>query len=221
MVTSKNCARFEGLDASMSTTDPEFSTKPPNLPEPAERLDLLGPAPLFEGEDAVGYDELLARISGAVKPTDIFEEIWVRDIVDLVWEALRLRRLKANLMTATAYMGLEQILKPLVGFLQEEDLAEAWAARDQIAIKRVDKLLASAGLTMDAVMAQTLSSNLDDIERIDRMIATAEVRRNAILREVDRHRTTWGQALRRAAQQIEEDEFELIEAQPAKIGTAA
>jgi butyrate kinase len=42
---------------------------------------------------------------------------------------------------------------------------------------------------MDAVMAQTLSISLDEIERIDRMIATAEVRRNAILREVDRHRT--------------------------------
>jgi len=107
-----------------------------------------------------------------VNPADIFEEIWVRDIVDLVWEALRLRRLKANPMTATAYRGLEQILKPLVGFLEEEGLAKAWAARDQNAIKRVDKLLASAGLTMDAVMAQTLSISLDDIERIDRMIAT-------------------------------------------------
>jgi hypothetical protein len=44
---------------------------------------------------------------------------------------------------------------------------------------RVDKLFASAGLTMDAVMAQTLSINIDDIERIDRMIATAEVRRRS------------------------------------------
>jgi hypothetical protein len=206
----------------MSNTDPEFSSKPAALPEPAARLVLLGPAPLFEGEDTAAYDELLARISGAVKPSDIFEEIWVRDIVDLVWEALRLRRLKANLMTATAYRGLQQILKPLVdGFLEEEDLAKAWAARDKGAIKQVDKLLASAGLTMDAVMAQTLSISLDDIERIDRMIATAEVRRNAILHEVDRHRTTWGQELRRAAQQAEEAGFKLIEAQSDKTKTAA
>jgi hypothetical protein len=42
---------------------------------------------------------------------------------------------------------------------------------------------------MDAVMAHALSLKLNDTERIDRMIATAEVRRNAILREVDRHRT--------------------------------
>jgi hypothetical protein len=205
----------------MSNADPEFSSKPAALPEPAARLVLLGPAPLFEGEDTAAYDELLVRISGAVKPADIFEEIWVRDIVDLVWEALRLRRLKANLMTATAYRGLEQILKPLARFLEAEGLAKAWAARDQGAIKRVDKLLASAGLTMDAVMAQTLSISLDDVERIDRMIATAEVRRNAILREVDRHRTTWGQELRRAAQQAEEAGFKLIEAQSDKTKTAA
>jgi hypothetical protein len=205
----------------MSNTDPEFSSKPAALPEPAAPLVLLGPAPLFEGEDTAAYDELLARISGAVKPSDIFEEIWVRDIVDLVWEALRLRRLKASLMTATAYRGLQQILKPLVGYLDGENLAKAWAARDQGAIKRVDKLLASAGLTMDAVMAQTLSISLDDIERIERMIATAEVRRNAILHEVDRHRTTWGQELRRAAQQAEEAGFKLIEAQSDKTKTAA
>jgi hypothetical protein len=205
----------------MSNTDPEFPSKPAALPEPAARLVFLGPAPLFEGEDTAAYDELLARISGAVKPADIFEEIWVRDIVDLVWEALRLRRLKANLMTATAYRGLEQILEPLVDYLEEGDLAKAWAARDQGAIKRVDKLLASAGLTMDAVMAQTLSISLDDIERIDRLIATAEVRRNAILREVDRHRSTWGQNLRQAVQQIEPAEIKVIETKPAKNRSAA
>jgi hypothetical protein len=192
-----------------------------NLPEPAGRLAWLGPPPLFEGEDTAAYDELLARISGAVKPTDIFEEIWVADIVDLVWEAVRLRRLKASLMTADAHKGLERILKPLVGFLLEDDLAKAWAAREKAAIERVDELLASAGLTMDEVMAQTLSINLNDIERIERMIANAEARRNAILREVERHRATWGEDLRRAAQQAEDVEFETIENKSGKARSAA
>jgi hypothetical protein len=88
-------------------------------------------------------------------------------------------------------------------------------------IKRVDKLLAPAGLTMDAVMAQALSLKLDDIERIDRMIATAEGRRNAILREVDRHRTAWRQNLRQAVLQIEAAEIKVIDAQPDTTRTAA
>jgi hypothetical protein len=61
---------------------------------------------------------------------------------------------------------------------------------------------------MDAVMAETLSVKLNDIERIDRMIAMTEVRRNAILREVDRHRAVWGRSLRRAVDGAEDAEFE-------------
>jgi hypothetical protein len=209
------------MERSMSRTDPETLTTPASLPERAGRLGLFGPPPLLEGEDTATYDDLLIRISGAVKPTDIFEEIWIRDIVDLVWEAFRLRRLKANLMTAVAHQGLTKILAPLIGRTDAPNLAEAWAARQRSAIKRVDKLLASAGLTMDAVMAQALSLKLDDIERIDRMIATAEGRRNAILREVDRHRTTWGQHLRRTVQQIEAAEIKVIGTKPAKKETAA
>jgi hypothetical protein len=83
----------------------------------------FGPAPLIEGEDAGAYDELLVRISSAVRPADIFEEIWVRDVVDLVWEALRLRRLKAGAK------ALAQNLRPLVGWDQANGLARGWAAR--------------------------------------------------------------------------------------------
>jgi hypothetical protein len=74
---------------------------------------------------------------------------------------------------------------------------------------------------MDEVMAQTLSINLNDIERIERMIASAEARRNAILREVERHRATWAQDLRRAAQQAEDVEFEIIENKSGKARSAA
>ena len=67
-------------------------------PGPAARLDIFGPPPLIEGEDAAAYDELLVRISAAVKPADILEDIWVREMVDLVWGAFRLRRFKTSPM---------------------------------------------------------------------------------------------------------------------------
>jgi len=127
------------------------------------RLTLFGPPPLLPGEDTAAYDELLARVSGAVKPADVLEEIWVRDVVDLVWETFRLRRLKANLLDANAHRGLERILVTFLGWDDAKSLAASWAQRDRSAIKQVDKLLASAGLTMDAVMAQTLSADSDEV----------------------------------------------------------
>ena len=60
-------------------------------------------------------------------------------------------------------------------------------------------------------MAQTLSLKLDDIERIERMIAMAEARRNIILREIEWHREMLSQTLRRAVQQVEDGQLRVIE----------
>ncbi|MGC2469782.1 MAG: hypothetical protein WA439_07890, partial [Pseudolabrys sp.] len=76
--------------------------------------------------------------------------------------------------------------------------------------KKVKKLLASVGLTMDAVMARILAIKLEQIERIDRLMMSAEARRNAVLREVDRHRASVAQALRQAADNIEDTQFEEV-----------
>src|SRR6516164_8949191 len=75
---------------------------------------IFGPPTLFDGETEI-YDHLVREISMAVTPADIFEDIWVRDVVDLTIEVLRLRRLKASLMKANEYKGLSETLAPLVG----------------------------------------------------------------------------------------------------------
>jgi hypothetical protein len=231
------------------------------------RLLPFGPPPLLEGEDTAAYDELLLRISTAVKPIDILDEICVRDYVDLTWEILRFRRLLIGLISASAYGALEKVLDPLfdaendnldeenadpdgesndvdegvddpdgevdelgweIAELNEQrrkqqlqDLLKGWVRRKADAINEVNRILAKAGLTMDAVWAEVLSERIDDIERIERVIAMLEARRNAILRESDRRRTTLGQNLRQAVQQVEAENFAVIETKSAKRNRAA
>jgi mannitol-1-phosphate/altronate dehydrogenase len=84
------------------------------------------------------------------------------------------------------------------------------------AVTLVDELLAQAGTSMDVVVVDILAPNLDDIERIDRLTTVAEGRRDASLREIDRRRVVLGETLRRTVQEVEEGEFEVIEATPAK-----
>ena len=124
------------------------------------RLSLFGPPPLLAGEDSIAYDDLLAQVSGAVKPADIIEEIFVHDIVDLTWEVFRWRRLETSLMPPSRYKFAEDIEK---------------------------------------------------IERVNRLITIAEGRRNAALREIDRHRETFAQVLQQKVRDVEEAEFETIE----------
>jgi hypothetical protein len=77
-------------------------------------------------------------------------------------------------------------------------------------VAKVDAALAATGLTRDRVMAETLARKLDEVERIDRMVAGAEARRNLALREIDRHRATRGAALRQAADEVLDAEFKEI-----------
>ena len=192
--------------ASMNATRPEKSR-----PDYGEHLALFGPPPLFDGEDPKIYDQLLAQVCTTVMPEDIFEDIWVRDVVDLTFQVFRLRRLTANLMRVNEYKGLTETLTPLVGRMQAETLAEGWAARKSDVVEEVNKTLTSAGLSTDSILAQTFCLKVNDIERIEYMMALAEMRRNSTLREIDRHRQTLGQKLRRAAQQLEDGLFRAIE----------
>jgi hypothetical protein len=192
---------------------------------------MFGPAPILEGEDTWAYNELLARVSGDVKPTGIIEEIWVRDVVDLTWENFRWRRLKAALFSKAISFALLERLAPLMRRKSTKTdgttsilaptslmstsssarkLARKWATRDPAAVNKVNKLLASANVTMDQVMAGALIKEFNNIERIDRLIAIAEGQRDAILREVDRHRATLAETLRTTVEDVEEAEFEII-----------
>jgi hypothetical protein len=179
--------------------------------------DFFGPPPLIVGEDPAAYAALWDRVANAVLPKDILEDIWLRDVVDLTWEVFRSRRLKAHLLHAAAHEGIKMVLAPLVWDKEyrakgsaAEELSELWARREENAVKEVNARLAAAGLTMDAVMAQTFAAKLDEVERIDRMIASAEARRNLVLREVERHRETLAATLRRATEEAEDAEFEEI-----------
>jgi hypothetical protein len=174
---------------------------------------LLGPRPLIDGEDETNYDVILERMSADVAPADFVEEIWVRNVVDLVWDSIRLRRLKSQLLHAGAHEGLGRALMPLLGWSRADELSGKWALGDEEAISKVEELLGRAGLTIDDVMAETLAARIDDVERIDRMVIIAEARRDAVLREIRSRRLAFGQALRRAGEAIDA-EFEDVAPSP-------
>jgi len=206
-----------------STTVPATTSQLPTA------LTMFGPPALLTGEDATAYNDLLARVSGTLKPSDIFEEIWVRDITDLIWETLRWRRHQAGLIKAAVPNVLEKILIPLLPkpvprdgslrsklFAEKEPLivapilAAEWAAGSALGVEYVEKLLTSAGLTVDDVVARAVAHELEKIERFNRLIASAEWRRNALLREIERRRASFAEKARREIPKIEAAEFETI-----------
>jgi hypothetical protein len=173
--------------------------------QPLATPPLLGGSSLIRGENVRSYDDLLERICATLQPRDSLEEIWIRDIVDLVWETFRLRRAKANLMTDAAR---DQVASKLDGSHPRAlQIACDWAAGDEDAASHVERTLASAGLSMDRLVARAMSYMFKDMERLDRMLVSVENRRSAALRELANYRAPLAQKLRRAIAQAEEAEL--------------
>jgi hypothetical protein len=105
-----------------------------------------------------------------------------------------------------------------------KELVQEYVRGEREAVTLVNELLTDAGVSMDSFMTKVLGDRIDEIERIDRLTAIAETRRNAALREIDRRRAVLGETLRRSVQEIEDDDFadgELVRLLPPAEGKNA
>ena len=178
------------------------------------RPSIFGPAPILPGEDPAAYEQLRRQVASSLKPADIIEEIWVHDVVYLEWEILRLRRDKQNLIAAVRATAIERNLNGLIDATEIHALLRGWRAGKPSAIRRIDKILTAANRNLAAALAYALSNEFDRIERLDRLIALAEARRNAALRELDLHRASAAQQLRAELRQLGTLLLENIESGP-------
>ena len=176
-----------------------------------ELSDLLGPPPLLPSENVAYYEALSARVIAAAKPTDAIEHLYVRDAVDLQWELMRLRHLKTRLLVSSASVGLFKLMDDRMNYVRDDPNYKSWIKHEPKGIKNIKSMLADWGLSEADIYAQTLAKKIDEFERIDRLAANAEARRNAALRELERHREAVGRRLRNAiatedAQFVDTDE---------------
>ena len=56
----------------------------PTAVSPQTTMAAVAPPRLWDGDDPARYDLLQSRVSGSLGPKDFLEEIWARDVVDLL-----------------------------------------------------------------------------------------------------------------------------------------
>jgi hypothetical protein len=169
---------------------------------------LFAEAPLIQGENEADYDTLLERVTMDVAPMDVIEAMWIKDIVDLIWDTYRLRRLKAGLLMSARRKAVHRIIElaEIEGDDQEIDrlwnAADDWLRREPSAEQELDRAFAPYGFNVNSIMAQALSHCLGDLERIERLIASQDARRIKLLTEIERRREALARRLRKTADDI-------------------
>lgn len=118
---------------------------------------LLGPPALLAGESAETYNAMLSDFAAAVGPSDFVEWVWVKDVTDLTWEIVRVRRFKTGIIANAQKDGLTSILDSLVqdGFLyslnteQPNQMATQWFAGGEARRKRLLRNWSNSGSALN------------------------------------------------------------------------
>ncbi|WP_162560702.1 hypothetical protein [Methylobacterium durans] len=173
---------------------------------------LFDDKPLLPDEDVGQYDAILNCIVQQVKPSDVVETLWVKNIIDLIWESKRLQLWRSRILAQARLEAAEELMRPVLdaNALSTDNpqvsmpyaglpLAVGWVAGIPGALNKFEEYMCQRGLTSADVSARAFQIKLADIERIDRLIANADHRRDTLLREIERKRANLGQKLRLAS----------------------
>jgi hypothetical protein len=184
---------------------------------------LLADRPVLNDEDPTQYDTLLCAMVQHVKPINVIEVMWVKDIVDLNWEAKRLRRCRNQILYQARLEAVAALIVPAIKYENSKTdavpcspesraahLAFGWLSGDRGLTTNIEQMLQARGLTVADVSAKAFQLKLQDIERIDRMAASVEQRRDTLLREIERRRASFSLALRAAAVDVTDVEPSVI-----------
>jgi hypothetical protein len=166
---------------------------------------------MLPGENPNAFQRLSARVIAHVQPRGGLEELLILDYLHYSWEALRLRRYKDYILLTRARDGIVPVLEPLLedGADGAEYMAGEWSPGVGGA-PEIEGVLADAGLTLDAPMAQTLALNIDLFQQLDWLLEGAERRRAASLRELDHQRSALARRAREAMREIEEADYRVL-----------
>ena len=161
-----------------------------------EILALCGEPPLLENEDIGDYLDMLTRLVQVTVPTNGIELIWMNDVAQHTWDILRYRKFK-QLITMR---GGEQARSKLVNEMPETPAFynRGEKKRNQLLQKFIDD-------NKDIFVAEGFIERLGDLERIERLIVSAESRRNNVLREIELHRKLVAMRLRETSDTIIEE----------------
>ena len=171
---------------------------------------LIPASPLLLTESKDEFNLIRDNLNDQIKPRGIIEQMYVEDVTYLVWEILRLRRSKAAIINLAFRDALTEIVMQLLRKPGEykhelkdraEDLAREWFSDSNVR-KQISELLQEFDLDETALEAEAFRKSADDLEGIDRLMASAEARRDKALVCIAQYRGDFGALLRESSDRL-------------------
>jgi cysteinyl-tRNA synthetase len=202
----------------------------------AELKKLFGAPPVLASESTDAYYAIMDAFAKCFKPEDFMTQMFMKDLTDSTWDAMRYTRHKTLTMERKYRQRLEHQVER---FKQEAQRKEQVARTKKPAAQEreeeapdpvldrsfellgvcqgtsdeVDKILSKTPTEIDH--AQALEAVIEYHERLDELQGKAITRRNDVLEQIALYRESLGHHLRRVSDAIIDAEF--TETKPAEV----
>ncbi|MBR1232856.1 hypothetical protein [Bradyrhizobium sp. AUGA SZCCT0182] len=166
---------------------------------------------LLGSESEREYLALREGIAKEIKPKGQIEWMFLDDILEILWEILRLRRYRTLIICNTIPAAVQSLLKQLtfepdfITNTQVEADAIAMAKayfQDAKAKKKFMEILGRVGFDERALEAEAFRLAMSDLERLDKMLSALERRRNKALRFIAEYRRSLATQIQRVTDRI-------------------
>jgi hypothetical protein len=167
------------------------------------------------------FASLYEELEQEIQPKGVIERTYVSDIASILWQIKCLRRYKTHIINSSRNEALGGILRPLLWDLDfpddpsadeihqiADDLVRRWFDEDAEAKTEVGELLRKFQMDEGAIEAEAFMMRLDDIERLDRLLAALEFRRDKALSCVAGYRQLFSKRLQQSADRILDNDEE-------------
>ena len=183
---------------------------------PEQFSHLLAERPLLWNESEDEYDALFGEIFAELDPKGIIEAILAKDIVDHMWDARRLRRIKIAALRVELPRAFTELVKPQPSELMQNYLAQqtqplvfAALAGKTIQAQALKKEMEAAHVTPEMAQYAAFKNASGVLTAIDAAITRHERRRDQLLKQIQERRQTFkamarGLLERDAAEDIED-----------------
>jgi hypothetical protein len=188
----------------------------------AELKKLFGPPPVLSTESTDTYYAIMDAFIKCFKPGDFMVAMFMKDLTDSTWDAMRYARHKTLAMERKYRQGLEIKAARAKEVAERKRLAAAVKKDDEDntpAEKRsMELLIAFESAADDALKileqppteldhARALQDVMEYYERLDQLLSKAIARRNDALEQIGLYREFLGHQLRRVSDEIIDAEF--------------
>jgi hypothetical protein len=188
----------------------------------AELKKLFGPPAVLTTENVDSYHAIMARFVECFKPGDFMMQMFMKDLTDTTWDAMRYTRHKTLAIERQYRQRLEYQANRVKEAAQRKQLVAAVKKDNEDCspvLERSFQLLNVFDGTVDDVKeilartptdidhARALENTIEYYERLDGFLGVAIARRNDVLEQINLYREGLGHYLRRVSDDIIDAEF--------------